>query len=65
MANAKHGDIIDYAMPMMRIETLMRWVHDLCLKSDYKGANELCPNIIAEARMLSAALVLMDEKDKE
>jgi hypothetical protein len=65
MANAKHGSIIDYAMPMMKIENLMRQVHDLCLLKQYEKANELCPLIIAEARVLSASLVLMVEKEKE
>jgi hypothetical protein len=66
MANVNHGDIIDYAMPLMRIEKLMRQIHDFCLKSDYDAANALCPSIIAEARILSASLVLMDnDKEKE
>jgi len=64
MANAKHGDIIDYAMPLMKIENLMREVHDLCLLKHYEKANELCPLIIAEARVLSASLVLMVEESK-
>jgi hypothetical protein len=65
MANAKHGNIIDYAMPMMKIENLMREVHDLCLLKHYNKANALCPLVIAEARVLSASLALMIEKEKE
>jgi hypothetical protein len=66
MANANHGNIIDYAMPMMKIENLMRQIHDHCLNSKYDAANALCPNIIAEARILSASLVLMNnDKEKE
>ncbi len=60
MANANHGDIIDYAMPLMRIENLMRKIHDHCLKREYNAANVLCPDIIAEARVLSASLALME-----
>ena len=63
MANAKHGDIVDYAMPMMKIENLMREVHDLCLLKEYERANDICPKIIAEARVLSASLALMVEKE--
>ena len=63
MANAKHGDIIDYAMPMMRIEQHMKQVHALCLDKKYKEAGEIGPFIIAEARMLTAALALMESKE--
>lgn len=62
MANAKHGDIIDYAMPMMQIEKLMKDIHALCLDKKYKEAGEQCPEIIAQARMLTAALALMESK---
>lgn len=65
MVNVKHGGIVDYAMPMMKIENLMRQVHDLCLLKQYGLANNICPEIIAEARVLSASLVLMVEKEKE
>ena len=64
MANVKHGDIIDYAMPMMKIENLMREVHDLCLLKKYDLANDICPKIIAEARVLSASLALMTSKEE-
>jgi len=60
MANVKHGDIIDYAMPLMQIENLMRKIHDHCLKREYNAANTLCPEIIAEVRVLSASLALME-----
>lgn len=60
MGNAEHNNITDYAMPLIRLEALLRKVHDLCLRKEYIVANEACPEIIAEARMLSATLVLMD-----
>ena len=65
MVNVKHGGVVDYAMPMMKIENLMRQLHDLCLLKQYELANNICPEIIAEARVLSASLVLMVEKGKE
>lgn len=58
----KNEDIIDYAMPMMKIEKLMREIHDLCLKSNYAKAGELCLSIAAEARVLNASLAIMDNK---
>jgi len=64
MVNAKHGDIVDYAMPMMKIENLMRQLHDLCLLKEYERANNICPELIAEARVLSASLVLMANKEE-
>lgn len=65
MANVKHGGIIDYAMPMMNIENLMREVHDLCLLKKYDLAIDICPKLIAEARMLSASLALMADKEQK
>lgn len=56
--------INDYAMPMMRIERLLRQIHDLCLKRDYQGANDLTPNLITEARILQATLTLMAAEKK-
>jgi hypothetical protein len=64
MENAKHGGIVDYAMPMMKIETLMRQMHDHCLKRQYPAANALCPEIITEARVLAASLALMEQEEK-
>lgn len=63
--DATHGEIIDYAMPLMNIENLMREVHDLCLLRKYDLANDICPKIIVEARMLAASLALMAAKEKE
>jgi hypothetical protein len=56
--------IIDYAMPLMNIERLARECHDLCLVGDYDGANELALGIGVEARILSASLAIMQNKEK-
>lgn len=65
MANADiQSDIIDYAMPMMKLEQLLRQVHDHCLKKEYMQAAELCPSMITEVRVLSASLVLMGAAKK-
>jgi hypothetical protein len=58
------GDIVDYAMPMMQIEKLMRYIHDHCLDKQYPEAQALCADIIAEARVLYASLALMQEKNR-
>jgi hypothetical protein len=56
------NDIVDYAMPMMQIEKLMRQIHDLCLKSNYKEAGDICLLVAAEARLLNASLAIMENK---
>jgi len=55
-------EIVDYAMPMMKIEKLMREVHDLCLKGNYEEAGDFCMSIAAEARILNASLAIMANK---
>jgi hypothetical protein len=55
-------ELVDYAMPMMKIENLMRQTHDLCLSGKYKDAGELCLLIAAEARILNASLAIMENK---
>jgi hypothetical protein len=65
MANVEHGDIVDYAMPMMKIEILLRRMHDLCLAKKYTEAGEICPVIITESRVLAASLALMDNKQEK
>lgn len=53
-------NILDYAMPMMRIEKLMRIIHDECLQNKYGRAAELVPDLITEARILQASLAIME-----
>jgi len=55
-------ELVDYAMPMMQIENLMRQTHDFCLSGKYKEAGELCLLITAEARILNASLAIMENK---
>lgn len=59
-------EIVDYAMPMMKIEKYIRRVHDLCLERKYDEASFLCAFITVEARVLNATLTLMQiAKDKQ
>ena len=59
-------EIVDYAMPMLKIEKYLRDIHDLCLARKYAAAADMCPLVSVESRILSASLVLMQmAKDKE
>jgi hypothetical protein len=55
-------ELVDYAMPMMKIEKLMRQTHDLCLKGNYAEAGDLCLSIATEACVLNASLAIMEDK---
>ena len=60
-----HDDIIDYAMPLIKIERMTKEIHDLCLAHKYEAAHEAAMHLGAEVRVLQHTLVLMDEKEKE
>jgi hypothetical protein len=53
--------MIDYAMPMMKIEQLMRKIHDACLMQQYSKAEIDATDLIVEARVLLNNLKLMQE----
>ena len=55
-------ELIDYAAPMMRIERLLRDLHDLLLDGKFDEAIELSPVITTEAKLLHNTLILMKEK---
>jgi hypothetical protein len=55
--------LIDYAAPMMRIESLLKEMHNKLLDRDMTTTSELCLVLIAEARVLQNTLVIMKEKD--
>jgi hypothetical protein len=54
--------LVDYAAPMMRIERLLKDMHNLLLENKFGEAIELSSVITAETRMLHHTLVLMKEK---
>ncbi len=56
-------EIIDYAMPLMNIDRMVRECHDLCLEHKYEEANEIALSIGVEARILSASLAIMQGKE--
>jgi len=57
-------DLIDYAAPMMRIETLLTDMHNLLLDNKFDQAIELSPVITTEARLLQHILILMKENKR-
>lgn len=54
--------LIDYAMPLMRIERAAKKIHDACLEHDYEQAQEQTLLLLTEARMLQTTLIHMKEK---
>ena len=59
-----HPDLIDYAAPMMRIERLLKDLHDLLLDGKFDEAIELSPVITTESKLLQNTLVLMKENKR-
>lgn len=57
-------NLIDYAAPMMRIERLLKDLHNLLLDNKFDEAIELSPVITAEAKLLHNTLVLMKENQR-
>ena len=55
--------IVDYAMPLIRIDQLARATHDRCLRHDLKSAEEFALRLIAEGRILRTSLAIMQNKD--
>lgn len=55
------SEIVDYAMPMMNIERLMKKMHDQCLDGDYAKAEVEATLLIVEAHLLLSNLKLMQE----
>ena len=54
--------MIDYAAPMMRIETLLKEMHNILLKRDLDGAIEMGTILLAETRVLQNTLIILKEK---
>lgn len=55
-------DIVDYAMPLMKIERMAKDIHNLCLEGKYKEALEINTLLGVEARMLYTTLRIMMDK---
>jgi len=57
-------EIVDYAMPLMRIDRLARQIHDDCLHGNLAQAEELTTYLIAEGRILRNSLLIMQNKER-
>ena len=55
-------ELIDYAAPMMRLERLLKDLHNPLLDNKFDEAIELSPVITTEAKLLHNTLILMKEK---
>lgn len=58
-----HTEIVDYAMPLIRIERMTKQAHELCLEKKYDEANEVALKIGVEVRILCATLAIMQGKE--
>ena len=56
------SDIVDYAMPLINIERMVRETHDLCLAGKFDAAREVTLLLTTETRVLQATLAIMDAK---
>lgn len=54
--------IIDYAMPMMRIERLLKDMHNALLENNFDQAQINALVLVTETRILHNTLVLMKEQ---
>lgn len=61
---SQSSNLIDYAAPMMRIERLLKDMHNLLLDNKFEEAIELNLLLVAESRLLQHTLVLMKEKQR-
>ena len=57
--------VIDYAAPMMRIENIMKEMHNSLLEKDMIAAHHQALILVVEARVLCNTLVIMQEKENE
>lgn len=57
--------MIDYAAPMMRIEKLLKDMHNDLLDREMDAAQQKAITLVTETKLLLNTLVIMQEKDKE
>lgn len=55
-------EIIDYAMPLMKLERLLKEIHDLCLDKKFEEARQKSMMVMVEAGVLQHNLTLMQDK---
>ena len=57
--------LIDYAMPLMRVERMARQIHDLCLERKYEEARGIATQLVVESRFLQVTLRYMSEEQEK
>lgn len=57
--------IVDYAKPLITIEFMQRVIHDACLNKDYANARKVAFELLAEAKMLTHTLAMMQEEQEK
>lgn len=57
------AEVIDYAMPLMKIERMTKEIHDMCLQRKYNEAQAVSTLLAVEARLLVSVLKIMQEKE--
>lgn len=58
----KEDMLVDYAMPLMKVERMAQKIHHLCLEQRYEEAQEQALLLTTEARLLQITLAYMKEK---
>ncbi len=58
----KTDTIIDYAMPLMKVERYAKEIHDLCNEKHYGEAQERVLLLLTEARILQTTLKHLKEQ---
>lgn len=61
---SQSSNLIDYAAPMMRIERLLKDMHNLLLDNKFEEAIEVSLRLTSESRLLQHTLVLMKENKR-
>ena len=57
--------LIDYAMPLMRVERMAKQIHDLCLEHKYEEARGIAMQLVVESRLLQTTLRYMSEEQEK
>ena len=55
-------DLVDYALPMMRVEKCLQEMHNDLLDNDFTAGADKAVALVAEARILLNVVLLMKEK---
>ena len=54
--------MIDYAQHLIKMEFMLRVVHDACLSNNYDGAKDITLELIAETKLLLNTLNHMSDE---